>query len=54
MQGQIHRPGEGTAAAQEFTIWGVAGGYGPTAAWNDNAVEFATGYGNGGPSMGVP
>ena len=52
--GQIHRPGEGTAAAQEFTIWGVAGGYGPTAAWNDNAVEFATGYGNGGPSMGVP
>lgn len=30
--GQIHRPGEGTAAAQEFTIWGVAGGYGPTAA----------------------
>ena len=52
--GQIHRPGEGTAAAQEFTIWGVAGGYGPTAAWNDTAVEFATGYGNGGPSMGVP
>lgn len=54
VQGQVHRPGVGTAAAQEFTIWGAAGGYGPMAAWNDNAVEFAIGYGNGGPSMGVP